>query len=183
MADTDRIATEMMAGLDGVTPGPWRPSRFGLQIVSDFPEAAWQSVVELRTIAQTYPSTEKEMDSQQAIANHLARCDPDSIRALLSEREADKERIKALEKACRNIRPYLIWTIGDESPGYHPTMPSAVGAFCHTVWPDGYDPLKDRPALAKGGEHRGAVFESNPTAPDNWVRQSFDRAKGGDNGK
>jgi hypothetical protein len=38
-------------------------------------------------------------------------------------------RVKALERAARNIKPYLVWTIGPESPGHHPTMPSAVGAF------------------------------------------------------
>lgn len=36
---------------------------------------------------------------------------------------------EALEKACRDILPYLRWTISDESPGHHPTMPSAVAAF------------------------------------------------------
>lgn len=34
-----------------------------------------------------------------------------------------------LLKAMRRILPYLEWTISDESPGYHPTMPSAVAAF------------------------------------------------------
>ncbi len=34
-----------------------------------------------------------------------------------------------LVKAGRHILPYLRWTIGDESPGHHPTMPSAVVAF------------------------------------------------------
>ena len=39
------------------------------------------------------------------------------------------KRIAALEAAGRYILPYLTWTIGPESPGYHPTMPSAVSAF------------------------------------------------------
>lgn len=34
--------------------------------------------------------------------------------------------------AVEKITPYLIWTIGEESPGYHPTMPSAVNAFLTT---------------------------------------------------
>lgn len=46
-----------------------------------------------------------------------------SLPALLAE-----TRKKALEAALR-IAPYLIWTIGEESPGHHPTMPSAVAAF------------------------------------------------------
>lgn len=42
---------------------------------------------------------------------------------------AKDARIEALERAGRNITPYLDWTIGRESPGCHPTMPSAVAAF------------------------------------------------------
>lgn len=36
---------------------------------------------------------------------------------------------KEREAAARHILPYLRWTIGPESPGHHPTMPSAVAAF------------------------------------------------------
>jgi len=49
-------------------------------------------------------------------------------------------RITALEaekaelvKGMRYILPYLEWTIGKESPGYHPTMPSAVADFRATL--------------------------------------------------
>jgi len=63
--DTDRLAAEMLAGLEGVTPGPWECQPM-LLIASD-PDAA-----------------------------HIARCDPDSIRALLSERANDKARIAEL---------------------------------------------------------------------------------------
>lgn len=38
-------------------------------------------------------------------------------------------KVETLEAAARNITPYLNWTISAESPGFHPTMPSAVGAF------------------------------------------------------
>lgn len=39
------------------------------------------------------------------------------------------QSVTALKLAALDITPYLRWTIGDESPGHHPTMPSAVGAF------------------------------------------------------
>lgn len=39
----------------------------------------------------------------------------------------DTRRV-ALIEAYRNIMSYLEWTIGPESPGFHPTMRSAVGA-------------------------------------------------------
>lgn len=43
-------------------------------------------------------------------------------------RELETE-IAKLRSAAQRISPYLTWTLSDESPGHHPTMPSAVGAF------------------------------------------------------
>jgi len=43
--------------------------------------------------------------------------------------------VERLRKACRDITPYLNWTISDESPGHHPTMPSAVAAFIEATSP------------------------------------------------
>lgn len=37
--------------------------------------------------------------------------------------------MQLLVQACRNIIPYLNFTISNESPGFHPTMPSAIAAF------------------------------------------------------
>lgn len=39
------------------------------------------------------------------------------------------DAVARLVKAAKALRPYLRWTIGPESPGHHPTMPSAVDAF------------------------------------------------------
>jgi hypothetical protein len=41
--------------------------------------------------------------------------------------------VEGLLEAARNLLPYLRWTVSDESPGYHPTMPSAVGAFIAAI--------------------------------------------------
>lgn len=49
--------------------------------------------------------------------------------ALHAERKRWQDEIERLRKAADYIAPYLRWTISDESPGYHPTMPSAVAAF------------------------------------------------------
>lgn len=43
--------------------------------------------------------------------------------------EAQAAELARLVKAAKALRPYLRWTIGPESPGHHPTMPSAVDAF------------------------------------------------------
>ncbi len=53
----------------------------------------------------------------------------DIAHAILAERKRCEAEIKRLRKAADYISPYLRWTIGDESPGHHPTMPSAVAAF------------------------------------------------------
>ena len=47
---------------------------------------------------------------------------PDAVEKIASLRA----RVEELETAGRYIKPYLVWTVGPESPGYHPTMPSAV---------------------------------------------------------
>ena len=39
------------------------------------------------------------------------------------------DAVARLVEAAKALRPYLRWTIGPESPGHHPTMPSAVDAF------------------------------------------------------
>lgn len=44
-----------------------------------------------------------------------------------------REQVESLARACRNVKPYLEWTISPESPGHHPTMPSAVGAFIEAL--------------------------------------------------
>ena len=46
-----------------------------------------------------------------------------------SSASTDTGLVGELVKQARYIRPYLNWTIGAESPGHHPTMPSAVAAF------------------------------------------------------
>lgn len=58
-----------------------------------------------------------------------------------------RERVAELETAARYLRPYLDWTIGDESPGYHPTMPSAVAAFKERVGAEALDSRKAIDAL------------------------------------
>jgi hypothetical protein len=136
----------LLTGLDGVTPGPWIVE--GLNRSGNF-SVAWKP--ELK-VCQTYG------DSVSAGGNaaHIARCDPDTIRALcelalegLALRAENAEQSEALDeltgieeeairlraenerlrKAGRFLKPYLVWTIGSESPGHHPTMPSAVAAF------------------------------------------------------
>lgn len=53
----------------------------------------------------------------------------DIARVIFEERKRWQSEIERLRTAADYIAPYLRWTVGDESPGHHPTMPSAVAAF------------------------------------------------------
>jgi len=63
--------------------------------------------------------------------------------ALAHPTPTDIGLVGELIKQARYIRPYLNWTIGAESPGYHPTMPSAVAAFTTAL--DALSKAKDTP--------------------------------------
>lgn len=90
----EKVVAEWRAAMEGVTPGPWRPSRYGFQVVSDYPEPAWQSVVELTTIARSEPNVEREMLAQKTVANWLARCSPSGISGLLDLLESQRATIE-----------------------------------------------------------------------------------------
>lgn len=62
-----------------------------------------------------------ERTARQALAGLMSK---HLVRATAAE-----AKLAALEGAARYILPYLRWTVGPESPGHHPTMPSAVVAF------------------------------------------------------
>lgn len=94
----EKVVAEWRAAMEGVTPGPWRPSRYGFQVVSDYPEPAWQSVVELTTIARSEPNVEREMLAQKTIANWLARCSPSGISGLLALIESQRATIERVER-------------------------------------------------------------------------------------
>jgi hypothetical protein len=85
---------------------------------------------------QAAPTVDDIPDDIMEVASSLdcLRGGPTSLdigRAILSERMRWQEEIERLRKAADYISPYLRFTIGEESPGYHPTMPSAVAAFHH----------------------------------------------------
>jgi hypothetical protein len=54
---------------------------------------------------------------------------PDIAHVIHAERQHWQAEIERLRKAADYISPYLRYTVGEESPGHHPTMPSAVAAF------------------------------------------------------
>lgn len=67
--DIDTLIADFRAGLDGVTPGPWRvhddPRKW---VTANVPDSAWRV-------------------NRDADAAHVARCSPENIQALLDEIE------------------------------------------------------------------------------------------------
>lgn len=55
----------------------------------------------------------------------------DIAQAIFDERKRSQSEIERLRKAADKISPYLLYTISEDSPGYHPTMPIAVDVFHH----------------------------------------------------
>jgi len=127
---TDKLAAEMLAGLKGVTPGPWshcsakRCTCTGIhgkdhpvaEIVKgewgdEFPSLRFKEggkgqLGETSVEAYMEKIVYGEISIEMAMANraHIARCSPDNIRALLEERSTDKATISALEAENKRLR-------------------------------------------------------------------------------
>jgi len=136
---TDKLAAEMLAGLKGVTPGPWshcsakRCTCTGIlgkdhpvaEIVKgewgdEFPSLRFKEggkgqLGETSVEAYMEKIVYGEISIEMAMANraHIARCSPDNIRALLEERSTDKATISALEaenkRLADTIQSVLTW--------------------------------------------------------------------------
>lgn len=70
---SDEKLSEMLAGLEGVTPGPWHEGDHWVFV----PPATGEPTHALENVLS--------QDKPQANAAHIARCDPDTIRALILE--------------------------------------------------------------------------------------------------
>lgn len=97
------------------TRGPWQAICLGND---EYPSEVWYAD-NMRVCLM--PSNVRGVN-----ADYIAAANPQAILALL-------DQIEAMRKACRNITPYLKFTISDESPGHHPTMPSAVAEFIEST--------------------------------------------------
>ena len=54
----------------------------------------------------------------------------DAIEAIIEMvSESKNAELEIARSAMRRIKPYIVWTVGDESPGHPATMGSAVAAF------------------------------------------------------
>lgn len=79
---SDEKLSEMLAGLEGVTPGPWDTGA-GLVRSIDGDEAI--PIFEGRDPWKKHRRTSTVVRQAWHNLHHIARCDPDTIRALLLE--------------------------------------------------------------------------------------------------
>lgn len=127
---SDAVIREMLAGLEGVTPGPWAVydgcswRRIGT-VTGRYDDCA----VLYPTIASDgHPDLSSRSGDREANLAHLARCDPDTMRQVLTlalealtRRTASSVGVKSLEwewedfrsvwKAPSVLGEYTVWTI------------------------------------------------------------------------
>lgn len=99
--ELDQKWEEIEAGLDSVTPGPWRLRPHAVDLLHPTqPLDRWKISVQ-RSVLGSFDRLDAE---------HIARLDPDTVRAMIEERKAMLARIAELE-ARLEIDHY--WKIGD----------------------------------------------------------------------
>lgn len=94
---TDAEIEALRAGLEGVTPGPWKwwTSNSWRRLKRD-DRGITQSVLEpFVNRSDRHP----DLDGSEEDMAHIARCDPDRIRALLNRLDASERQVKALREA------------------------------------------------------------------------------------
>ena len=103
--DVEKLRADLRAGLEGVTPGPWRVvQNLGREIVSTRWHPAFKSPLEVVALDEAlnlgaYVYIERED------ADHIARCSPDNIAALLDDLAT--ARADALEEAESKVEAKL----------------------------------------------------------------------------
>jgi len=116
---TDELKTKIAsirAGLEGVTPGPWELDKFASYIWAPFEKGGKfpilddigkdDKVARLRGwghytgdgLHALRLSPEEAVKHQRLLGEHIAHCDPGTIKAILDALEASEARVKELEE-------------------------------------------------------------------------------------
>lgn len=106
---SDERLTAMLAGLEGVTPGPWEPvfnGERGANVIAPEPDLALATVWPYMRTYGPLPANET--------AAHIARCDPDTMRSILTELSARRATADVtedqIEVCAAQVEPNL-WPI------------------------------------------------------------------------
>ena len=105
---SDRVSNErlaeMLAGLEGVTPGPW-DTRANLVRAIDGDDAI--PIFESRMPWKKHRHTRTVVNQEWHNLNHIARCDPDTMRSILTELQHLRYTVtvsdKMVERAAREM--------------------------------------------------------------------------------
>lgn len=85
----EKILAEIVAGLDGVTPGPWDATRDG---INDFGRQ-YPGSLSFEFVHNTFDDDENDPETIARIAAHIARCHPDALRSIAAAMQAKDARI------------------------------------------------------------------------------------------
>ena len=117
------------------TPSASATAIFSNPILDRLRQEGWSGASHFDVIAPNGKSTSVWLRGEGATDSEaIAKVEADAVGdPLIGTLVAMRKRIGDLEKAAERILPYLRYTIGSESRGHHPTMPSAVAAFSYAV--------------------------------------------------
>lgn len=126
MTDLPKLIEEMRAGLENPSfAGPvWicEVNDTSVWIGTPKGEPPFQKCEHVLAGFSTNAYSSTARQAAVEFHQHIARCSPKNITALLDNHDQ-------LVKAGKKLLPYLEFTVGPESPGHHPTMPSAIAEF------------------------------------------------------
>ena len=94
---TDERLAEMLAGLEGVTPGPWDEAA-GLVRAIDGDVAI--PIFETREPWKKHRRTSTVVKQEWHNRHHVARCDPDTMRSILTELQSLRSQAGVIEASA-----------------------------------------------------------------------------------
>lgn len=153
---TDEKIEEMLAGLEGVTPGPWGVWReptftqadaireLTFQVEST-PIADFAKAVYLLDAGGKCPATTGCGPSSAVNADHIARCDPDTMRSILTELQSLRALLQSqaaeIERCHKRLEIDRVY-VGTEDDTFaeqvvpmheRPTMPDGIECRDSTI--------------------------------------------------
>lgn len=167
-APLDQIIADLRAGLEGVTPGPWK-SAGGYLTVRDPDKGSFTHTIyhldEMGQRDRTAPFQAVPLSREQDAA-HIARCSPDNIAAILNALSEATSRVETLEAVIEQLHgPLNIAALTARAERAEAERDAAVGdwrtdnppqdgtpIYRRVIQPYRFLPYKPNSSQAKRGE-------------------------------